>query len=242
MKSLKVGLWVSLLAVLLIAVTAQAGQREGAFSVSPMLGYQIFEGDQNTENDIVGGFSLGYNVSKRWASELEFRYIQSETDVKGSSNEDLDIWSIGANALYHFNPDELLVPYLSAGFGIMYVDVDGYDDDTDYVMNWGAGTKYYVNDDTALRLDLRHIIDFHSDREWDHNNNDNLDHNFMISAGLYWQFGGAPPPPPPLPPDSDHDGIRNVRDKCPDTELGIMVDAVGCPPAKKQTPPPKKFV
>lgn len=242
MKSLKVGLWVSLLAVLLIAVTAQAGQREGAFSVSPMLGYQIFEGDQNTENDIVGGFSLGYNVSKRWASELEFRYIQSETDVKGSSNEDLDIWSIGANALYHFNPDELLVPYLSAGFGIMYVDVDGYDDDTDYVMNWGAGTKYYVNDDTALRLDLRHIIDFHSDREWDHNNNDNLDHNFMISAGLYWQFGGAPPPPPPLPPDSDRDGIRNVRDKCPDTELGIMVDAVGCPPAKKQTPPPKKFV
>lgn len=242
MRCLRVSLLATLVALLWIAGTAQAGQQEGAFSLSPMVGYHVFDGNQNTDDGFVGGFSLGYNLNKRWAAELEVRYTDSETDVSGGSNADLEVWSIGANAFYHFNPDGLLVPYLSAGFGVMYFDADGFDTDDDYMMSWGAGSKYFINDDTALRLDLRHVIDFHSDREWDRSGDDDIDHNFIATAGLYWQFGGpAPPPPPPL--DSDGDGIPDIRDKCPDTPLGVMVDAVGCPPAEKvPPPPPKKFV
>jgi OOP family OmpA-OmpF porin len=240
MKFCKVALFATLVATLCLPGTAQAGQREGAFSVSPMVGYHVFDGDQNTDDAFIGGFSLGYNVSKRWAAELEVRYTPTETDLSGVSNEDIDIYSIGMNALYHFNPGGPFVPYVSAGFGGMYFSVDGYDDDTDYMMNWGVGAKYFVNNDTALRMDLRHVLDYHSDREWDRSQGDQLDHNFLATAGLYWQFGGpVPPPPPPL--DSDGDGIPDLRDKCPDTPLGVMVDAVGCPP-KEPPPPPKKFV
>ena len=233
MKCLRVGLLATLVTTLCLAGMAQAGQREGAFSISPMVGYHVFEGDQNTDDAVAYGLSLGYNVSKRWATELEVRYTPTETSQKGVQDEDIDGWSAGINALYHFNPDDLLVPYISAGFGVMFFDNDGYDDDGDYMMNWGVGTKYFVNDDTALRLDLRHVLDFHSDRPWDHGGGDEVDNNFIVTAGLYWQFGGpAPPPPPPL--DSDGDGIPDLRDKCPDTPLGVMVDAVGCPPAPKK--------
>lgn len=146
------------------------------------------------------------------------------------------------NALYHFNPDGPFVPYASAGFGVLFWDNDGYDDNGDYMMNAGVGAKYFLSDKTALRVDMRYLIDFHSDREWDHNGDDQMDNNYIATAGLYWQFGGpAPLPPPPL--DSDRDGIPDVRDKCPDTPLGIMVDAVGCPPVEKTPPPaPVKFV
>ncbi len=241
MKCFKVGLLTILVVALSMAGIAQAGQREGAFSLSPMVGYHVFDGDQNTDDAIGGGLSLGYNVSKRWAAELEVRYTPTETDLKEFSSEDIDIWTIGINALYHFNPDGPFVPYVSAGFGGTYFDVDGYDDDTDYMMNWGVGAKYFVSDDTALRMDLRHILDYHSDREWDRRTGDQLDHNFLATVGLYWQFGGpALLPPPPL--DSDGDGIPDIRDKCPDTPLGVMVDAVGCPPAPivkpKPVPPP----
>ncbi len=235
MRYYKIGLMAALVATLCMAGTVYAGQREGAFSLSPMVGYHGFEGDQNTDDAIVGGFSLGYNVSKRWSAELELRYTPTETDLSGSSDEDIDIWSFGMNALYHFNPDGPFVPYVSAGFGGMYFDVDGYDDDTDYMMNWGVGAKYFLSDVTALRMDLRHVIDFHSDREWDHNGDDNIDNNFLAMAGLYWQFGGIIPPPP-APLDSDRDGIPDIRDKCPDTPLGVMVDAVGCPPVEKAPP------
>lgn len=244
MKGLRVGLLTTLVALLCVAGTAQAGQREGAFSLSPMVGYHIFEGDQNTDNGFVGGFSLGYNVNKRWAAELEVRYTDTEADLIGISNENLDAWSIGMNALYHFNPDGPFVPYVSAGFGVMYFDGNSYETDDDYMMSWGVGAKYFINYDTALRLDLRHVIDLHSDRDWDLYGNDEIDNNLIAAAGLYWQFGGpAPPPPPPL--DSDGDGILDIRDKCPDTPLGVMVDAVGCPPVKPVPPPPppaKQFV
>lgn len=236
MRALTFGLMATIFIVLLAGM-AQAGQREGAFSVSPMVGYHVFDGDQNTDDAIIGGFSLGYNVSKRWAAELEVRYTPTETDLKGVSDEDIDVYSIGMNALYHFNPDGPFVPYVSAGFGGMYYSVDGYNDDTDYMMNWGVGAKYFISEDTALRMDLRHVLDYHSDREWDRAQGDQLDHNFLATAGLYWQFGGpAPPPPPPL--DSDGDGIIDIRDKCPDTPLGVMVDAVGCPPVPKAKPLP----
>jgi OOP family OmpA-OmpF porin len=239
MKYLKVGLLATLVAVL-FTTTTQAGQREGAFSLSPMIGYHVFEGSQNTEDAIIGGLSLGYNVSKRWAAELEVRYTPTETDLP--AQEDINAWSAGVNALYHFNPDGPFVPYASAGFGVMYFSSDDYEDDGDYMMNWGVGAKYFINNDFALRMDLRHLVDLHSDREWDHNGDDQLDNNFLATAGLYWQFGGpAILPPPPL--DSDRDGIPDLRDKCPDTPLGVMVDAVGCPPVEKTPPPPPaKFI
>jgi OOP family OmpA-OmpF porin len=240
MRYFKVGLLVALLAAVWTVGTAQAGIRAGAFSLSPMVGYHGFEGDQKTDDGIVGGLALGYNVSKNWAAELELRYTDTES-VGYTPNEDIEVWSVGMNALYHFNPDGPFVPYVSAGFGVMYFDSDNFDVDGDYMMNWGVGAKYFINDNTALRADLRHLVDLHSDRAFDQISGDDIDHNYLATVGLYWQFGGpAPPPPPPL--DSDGDGIPDLRDKCPDTPMGVMVDAVGCPPIEKALPQYEKPV
>ncbi|MDH3870161.1 MAG: porin family protein, partial [Desulfuromonadales bacterium] len=89
MKCLKLSGLLTLVAVLCLAGFSQADQREGAFSVSPMVGYHVFEGDQNTEDDLFAGFSLGYNVSKRWAAEVEVRYTGTETDLSGVPDEDI---------------------------------------------------------------------------------------------------------------------------------------------------------
>lgn len=237
MKCLRIGLLAGLFAVLWMVSTVQGGQREGAFSVSPMVGYHVFEGDQNTDDGPVAGFSVGYNISKRWAAELEARYTDTEADLAGLADEDLEVWSIGMNSLYHFNPDGPFVPYLSAGFGIMYFDNEPFGTDSDYMMNWGMGAKYFISDDFALRADVRHVVDFHSDRDWDRFDDDEIDHNLVATGGIYWQFGGITPPPPP-PLDSDQDGIIDIRDKCPDTPLGVMVDAVGCPPKPAEIPKP----
>jgi outer membrane protein OmpA-like peptidoglycan-associated protein len=47
--------------------------------------------------------------------------------------------------------------------------------------------------------------------------------NFGINVGLSYMLGSKPVP------DSDHDGILNNRDRCPDTPAGAQVDARGCP-------------
>ncbi|HTY93744.1 MAG TPA: OmpA family protein [Steroidobacteraceae bacterium] len=79
--------------------------------------------------------------------------------------------------------------------------------------------------------------------------------DYLYTIGLQYAFGGspvaapvpvaaaAPPPPPPPPPpappppppapqaplDSDHDGVPDSIDQCPNTPPGVQVDAVGCP-------------
>lgn len=239
MKLFRIALLTLLVAAVSLPQTAQASQWAGAFSLSPMVGYHVFEGDQNTEDGFVGSFSVGYNITQRWAAEFDVQLTKTETDLPMGTNEDMDVWSFGVNALYHFNPDGSFVPYLTAGLGGMTFQLDNFDDDSDYKMNWGVGAKYFLNKDIALRMEARHIIDLHSDRSWDRDgtSSDDTDHNLMAMAGLYLQFGGpAVAPPPPL--DSDGDGIPDVRDKCPDTPLGVLVDAVGCPPSTKPAPLP----
>jgi len=232
-----------LLAVLILglAVASYAGQRQGAFSVTPSIGYHIFDSAQKLDDAAAYGFSLGYNLTKNWSVELDARFTSTETDFDSRvyDNEDVDVWDYSLNALYHFNPDGPFVPYVTAGFGNTVYTMDTFKDDEDFMLNWGVGAKYFFNEDTALRLEARHIGAFWSDDRWDidGSGHDTTENHFIVSAGLYFQFGGpAPPPPPPL--DDDLDGIPNLRDKCPDTPYGTEVDAVGCPPTPRIVPPP----
>ena len=47
--------------------------------------------------------------------------------------------------------------------------------------------------------------------------------NFGLNVGVSLMLGSKPIP------DSDHDGVLNNRDRCPDTPEGAQVDASGCP-------------
>lgn len=219
----------------LLASPAAAGVREGAFTISPTIGYHLFEGDQRTDDAVSYGLGFGYNVTKHWGAELEFRY--APTDTSSGPSQDINVGVASLNALYHFNPDGKFVPYLTAGLGGMYFRAEGNDDDDlDAMLSAGAGVKYFVSNDLALRLDARYLIDLHSDRPYDQApGSDDTDHNLVATAGLIWQFGGVVAPPAPL--DSDLDGIVDSRDKCPDTPLGVAVDAVGCPPAPPKAAP-----
>jgi hypothetical protein len=55
-----------------------------------------------------------------------------------------------------------------------------------------------------------------------------------VEAGLFSRLPQRPPPPVQflrgqiLPVDSDHDGVPDYRDLCPDTPLGSIVNADGC--------------
>jgi OOP family OmpA-OmpF porin len=240
MKLLRFSLVAALAAVFGLSGTTEAGQREGAFSISPSVGYHVFDSDQKLDDTAAYGFSLGYNITKHWAVELDGRFSPTETDLDSDegANVDADVWNYSLNALYHFNPDGPFVPYLTAGFGNSVYLADGYKDDEDFMLTGGVGAKYFFSEDAALRLDARYIAGFHSDDRWGlAGRGDNSEGNFIVSAGLYFQFGGVTPAPPP-PADSDLDGIPDSRDKCPDTPFGTLVDAVGCPPVEKVAPPP----
>lgn len=224
----------------LAAATASAEVRPGAFTLSPMVGYQGFDSNLNLDNSAAYGLGLGYNLTRNWAVELDTRYAPTEVDTAGGA--DVDMLSVTVNALYHFMPEGNFVPYLALGVGGLQYDIDGGGNDEDLIANWGGGFKYSLGQNLDLRLDLRHVIDFRTDHRF--NSQGDTAHNLSAMFGLNFQFGGnsgtpamkpaSPEPmaavaPPAAPLDSDGDGVFDSADRCPGTPAGVRVDAVGCP-------------
>lgn len=246
------------LAGCLLATTATAALayvRAGDFSITPMVGYHVYDGALELKDSEAFGLAVGYSLTKNWAIELDARFVPTEADMKGGP--DIDTWIATVNALYHFTPEKDFVPYLALGIGGMEYDFNskgGDDDDGDLIANWGAGFKYALADKVDLRFDVRHILDFRLNDEWNTQGDSTVRHQASAMFGLNFHFGGSPgapvkavPAAAPMAPqeapaavaavaasvpvdsDGDGDGVVDAADKCPGTPAGARVDADGCP-------------
>lgn len=196
---------------------AEAQNEAGSFSLTPYVGGYVFDDDQNLDNGPVLGAGIGYNYTKHIGVEGIINYIDTESDRTGS---DVDGFIFRADGLYHFMPDEQLVPYVAAGLGAISINGDERSGNTSGMANYGAGIKYFISETLAIRADIRHILDF-----------DGTNNNLAYTVGLSYLFGKKAPQaaPPPPPEDSDGDGVYDDRDRCPGTPSGVAVDRKGCP-------------
>ncbi len=207
-------LWIYLCA----NTTALAEIKPNTFNLTPLIGGYVFEGNQDLENGSLFGLGFGYDFDKHWGAEVQFNYVDSEVDSSGQS---VDGYLYRLDGLYHFMPDNKLVPYLAAGVGGLTLDPDKGGSDTNALINGGGGLKYFVTESIALRGDVRYILSSGST----HN-------NLAYTFGVTFHFGGpekAAAPAPPPAKDSDGDGVYDDQDQCPGTPSGAPVDGVGCP-------------
>lgn len=179
--------------ILAMATVASAGNKGGTFSVSPVIGGITFEGDTKLETSPLFGGRLGYNFTDSLGIEALFDYTKTKSRVVDNT---MDFYRYGGDLLYHFMPDNKLVPYVAAGYAGMNLNEVAPGTATDKrkgVFDYGLGAKYFVTEDVAWRADVRHLV-----------NNDYQALEYTI--GLYIPFGGAPtvakladPPPVPAP-------------------------------------------
>ena len=240
---------VSCIFLLSFAGGVSAEMKAGAVSISPHVGGYLFEGDQDLKNRPIYGFGLGYNLNERWGVEASLSGINTGSDVTAG---DVNAYLYRLEGLYHFNITDRFVPYLAAGVGGITLSPDSGSTKNSPLFNYGAGVKYFLTEDIALRGDVRHVIAFDS--------RDATNNNLLYTVGLSISIGGgkevaavapapapapapqpapapapAPQPAPkpipapaPEPKDSDSDGIYDDRDECPDTPSGARVDKRGC--------------
>ena len=188
MKKLMCG--TAFLLSLLLAVASFAGEREGAFSVSPFVGGYTFDGVQHTETAPVYGLRLGYDITKHVGVEYVGNYLATEgTQAKRSINA----LSYRMDALYNFMPEGRLVPYLAlGGGGITFGHGSGFNaggSNTDATLNAGGGLKYFLTDSLALRGDARQLFLFEKET---------TKLNWEYTAGLTFLFGDKKPAPAPV--------------------------------------------
>ncbi len=204
-------------------------------------------------NDWLYGVAIGREMGPFINMELNFNGARVN-DGRGTSH--LDTYGYSLDVLGILNREGLFSPYLTLGAGAesnVLVPGNALTNQTKLMTQAGVGT--YINlwrsaDGTsafALRPEIK--------ARWD--DPGKRDHlvDYIAMVGFQYSFGGssaapreqAPPPPPPpppppesapapapaavpvTPPDSDHDGVPDNIDQCPNTPPGVQVDAVGCP-------------
>ncbi len=213
---------------------AEASNRAGAFTLSPMLGTRTFSPADDFQGSQFIGLKLGYNFSENLGVELAGS--TGNIEKKPAASGEFDYRSFQADLLYHFRPNEDLVPYFAIGVGGASQEktVPATYVNDNMMFNYGAGIKYFLTDWLALRLDARHEMTFSSI-------SDELNYNnFIFASGFSFQIGGVGTEVANrinrdasminARLDSDNDGVIDSRDRCLGTRAGAVVDHQGCEP------------
>ena len=230
----KIILSYAIIMMLAVTTTGHAEVKAGAFSVTPFIGGYTFEGNENLKTAPVYGLRAGYHFTQNLGLEGFFNYVRTENRFL-AGNPDVKLYGYGIEALYHFLPGSRLVPFVAAGVGsTSYRGDGGIGDRNKFTVDYGAGLKFFLTDNLALRADVRHLLPF-NDRYND----------LLYTVGLNFSFGGTKKAMPEMmatraaepaataavevAKDSDGDGVVDDLDKCPGTPSGVQVDKDGCP-------------
>ena len=210
------------LGVCLIAAPVLADSQAGSVMINPAVGYSDPDSDRNLNDGVTYQLSGEYRATENWAGQLYYSESGTEnTGVPGQSDDSQDYLKYGVNAVYYFNADSALQPYLKAGIG-----AGEYEDDNDTQLNLGIGARYFFTCAMSANAELSNA----------HSTDDDYDDG-MVLVGLAYSFGGntckkSEPAPAPVvaaaPADSDGDGVIDANDKCPGTPAGTPVNASGC--------------
>ena len=226
-----------------ILLTTLAIATEYDYEVTPLVGYNIAEGNIGLDNYGIIGAELQYNgLNTTITPELSILY--SKANYKSPSTQDSKVCRVALSGVYDFDRMGPVVPLVKAGFGFENVKTS-YKGESPFI-DLGVGAKIPFNDVVALKLEAMYMLNYNN--AVDHNRRDS---NLALLAGLNIAFGEkakieAPKPiietpktiietpkpikvPPVIDGDDDKDGVLNSLDKCVNTPLGKLVYSDGCP-------------
>jgi OOP family OmpA-OmpF porin len=212
-----------------------AANSDYKYEITPMIGGAFTEGNLSLDRDYVNaGLALGFNLSDSMIDQVELGFLRSTEDVEytGLPARDTGITRVFTNLVKEYDLNSAISLYALAGVGVEIFDDEFAGNEDGIFGNYGAGIKYKIADQFALKADVRHLI------EADHGDN-----TLLYNLGFAIPFGAvakaapvvvAPvvvpvvPKPVAAPKDSDNDGVIDDLDQCPNTMAKAKVDTVGC--------------
>ncbi|WP_417333414.1 OmpA family protein [Halarcobacter sp.] len=222
----------TILSAALCASLAFAANSDYKYEITPMIGGNVAEGNLNLDDDhyAIGGLSFGVNFDDTVYDQIEVGILTSleEVDYDGI-DRDTDITRLFTNFVKNYELTDNTSLYGLVGFGLEHFENEELGNKTALFGNYGIGLRYEFSNDMALKTDIRHLI-----------NTNDRDNNLVYTVGLAIPFGEKAAPAPKEEPqvqpkpsiaklaDTDGDGVPDIKDKCPDTPKGDIVDQNGC--------------
>ena len=196
--------------------------QEYKYEITPVIGYNIAEGNLNLENQSLIGVELQYNDVDSFLKP-ELSLLHTDADYENSPLS-TDINRIAINGVHEYDAIGSLIPLTKVGVGYETMNRHLFENKESIFFDVGVGAKVPLTDAIALKLEAVYMLK---------NNDNRWDNNLAMLAGINFSFGPksqpAPEPTPePIDGDDDNDGVLNSVDTCPTTPAGQAVDASGC--------------
>jgi len=189
-------------------------QHAHQFEISAFGSFTRYDRAFTLEHQIGGGGRLGYFFGPAISFELELGY-QQPTPTAGGANATV---ALGSGSLVLNLGSERNLFYILGGYTRMqFADIPGYTF-TDNAVHGAIGDRMFFGERVALRIEGRAIYSPNT-----RFSGGNWAGHIVGSAGLsiFTGAGGFR--------DTDRDGVPDNKDSCPNTPVGAVVDAKGCP-------------
>ncbi|WP_455757382.1 OmpA family protein [Sulfurimonas sp.] len=206
-----------LVPALLLSVSAMATDYN--YEISPVVGYNIAEGNLNLKNEPIVGLEAQYNgFDCLIKPELSILHSDGVNSEEVTPARETDVTRVALNGVYELNNIDSIVPFVKAGLGYETLSKQIANNADGAFFDAGAGAKLSLTDSIALKLEALYMLK---------HNKKFGDSNLALLAGLNFAFGPKAQPEP-VDGDDDKDGVLNSIDKCLTTPPGATVDASGC--------------
>jgi len=148
-------------------------------------GSNSFKGDNNY-NDLK--LKVGYGKDGDFKGQMSLSFISF--DEKVFDDENSDLMELGFDVIKEFEATKQFYPFLKAGFGFGYMDVEGYEDDSIYEVsfNVGAGISYKAIENFYIVGGIDYIGRKWQDIDYGRGTISTTDSGFKPYIGLNYKF------------------------------------------------------
>ncbi len=181
-----------------------------------ILGNLEYPDNDSVLNDSVKSYGLraNYRILDNILLGLEYDRADNQDYVSGGET---DLQRYFLNAFYEVD-QKGYTPYAFIGAGYQDIKDELANFDDGALAQVGVGMKFKLLDFLNFFIEGKVQQDFENDYT-----------NMALGAGLSIPFGyESKAAPAPQPKDSDHDGVTDDIDQCPNTPYGAKVDTKGC--------------
>jgi OOP family OmpA-OmpF porin len=201
------------LVLLLTLSQAWAGAEKRGPTFTLMASYVDPDSARNLESTMGFQMGIGYRFNDRWNADVYSQFA----NLSGPVPQDQAAFGVDLQRFFR-RPAGRFNPFVFFGGGIMQTEIEGAGKETGGMYDFGLGFTASVRHDSpfALRGEYRYRVDSAVASG---------SPDYILSLGFTMSFLGEEPV---IDPDSDGDGVRDSRDKCPGTPAGLAVDSNGC--------------
>ena len=206
--------------VLTLAAGPLVAQHAGQVEVGAFGSYTRYDATFGLAHKIGGGVRIGYLVGNIIGMEADVLF-QPEYTVVPPSGTPVTLEPLIGSASLVINAvhGSRLMVYVLGGYSLLDFGTRAPYRFTDNAAHGGAGVRLFLTERIALRVEGRAIYSPSTQSTF----GPNTATHYVGTAGLSVLHLGTPSK------DSDHDGVTDKKDACPDTPAGAVVDSKGCP-------------